>query len=69
MAVAPCKDCLKKGCGIYHDRCPDYMAYKEAQKKENDERKERMKYELDYKSMEVERVLRRRKEQSRLKQR
>lgn len=26
--VAPCRDCEKSGCGIYHSECPAYLAYK-----------------------------------------
>lgn len=25
---APCKNCEKIGCGIYHSECPEYLAYK-----------------------------------------
>lgn len=25
----PCKDCERKGCGTYHDTCPEYRAYRE----------------------------------------
>ena len=24
---APCKDCERKGCGAYHDRCPAFMEW------------------------------------------
>ena len=38
----PCKDCPKKGCGTYHDVCPEYQAYRakvdEIHKKFNVER-------------------------------
>lgn len=30
---APCKSCNKKGCGSYHDICPEYQTFK----KQNDE--------------------------------
>ena len=33
---SPCKHCEKKGCGAYHNRCPDYLAWR----KELDERNE-----------------------------
>ena len=26
---SPCIDCEKKGCGSYHDECPEYNEYKE----------------------------------------
>ena len=26
--IGVCKDCPKKGCGAYHDVCPDYQAEK-----------------------------------------
>ena len=25
---SPCINCEKKGCGSYHDKCPDYLKYK-----------------------------------------
>ena len=25
----PCIDCVKKGCGAYHDKCPENIKYKE----------------------------------------
>lgn len=28
MAVAPCKDCEKKGCGAYHSQCTAYLEYR-----------------------------------------
>ena len=28
MKIAPCKDCPKKGCGPYHDECPEYQEFK-----------------------------------------
>lgn len=26
---APCKRCQKRGCGIYHDQCEKYQAFRE----------------------------------------
>lgn len=23
----PCKDCKKKGCGVYHSQCKEYLEY------------------------------------------
>ena len=28
MRVAPCKECSMKGCGAFHDVCPDYQNWK-----------------------------------------
>lgn len=25
----PCKNCNKKGCGTFHDKCEPYLAYRE----------------------------------------
>lgn len=25
---APCVDCPRKGCGAYHDQCPEFQQYK-----------------------------------------
>lgn len=32
----PCRDCPGKGCGAYHNQCPDYLKWR----KELDERNE-----------------------------
>lgn len=24
----PCKDCERKGCGAYHDQCPEFREYR-----------------------------------------
>lgn len=69
MAEAPCKDCEKKGCGAYHDKCPEYLAFKEQHKKEKEERQSRIKVEMDYRTMTIEKALKRKKDLSRLKQR
>lgn len=29
MKRPPCKDCERKGCGSYHDECPEYLKWKE----------------------------------------
>ena len=34
----PCKDCARKGCGMYHDICPEYNKWKKAE----DEKKEQI---------------------------
>ncbi len=28
MRVAPCKNCSMKGCGKFHDVCPDYQSWR-----------------------------------------
>lgn len=36
---APCKECPRKGCGAYHDKCKEFAEYKaklEANKKQQD---------------------------------
>ena len=30
----PCKDCPQKGCGAYHDICPEHTEWKEEFEKE-----------------------------------
>lgn len=25
--LCPCKDCEKKGCGVYHDKCEEYQKF------------------------------------------
>lgn len=27
--ITPCKNCPRKGCGSYHDSCPEYQDYVE----------------------------------------
>lgn len=36
----PCKDCEKKGCGLYHDICPLYQQFKKEREKEYKYRKD-----------------------------
>lgn len=36
----PCKDCPNIGCGVYHDKCPEYQAFRADQLKEYNRRKE-----------------------------
>lgn len=31
--VAPCKDCERKGCGSYHDKCEKFIKFKNAKAK------------------------------------
>ena len=37
MMENSCKDCQRKGCGAYHDECPEHQAWKEQEwiKREN----------------------------------
>lgn len=69
MLEAPCKNCPKKGCGVYHDICPEYQEFKRESKNLSDERYKRGKYEDDYRSVAVERSLRIKKYRTRRKQR
>lgn len=38
--MSPCKDCPRQGCGIYHDNCPDYIAFKNARKEVHDKQRD-----------------------------
>lgn len=43
--ICPCKDCEKKGCGIYHSQCQAYLDYAQWRKDINEkERKSKMFY-------------------------
>lgn len=33
----PCKNCEKRGCGAYHDKCKPYQKYKEEVRKAHKE--------------------------------
>lgn len=44
--TAPCIDCDKKGCGSYHDKCPEYQQFKQEKEKELTERLKR-RHQLD----------------------
>lgn len=35
MRPAPCKDCERKGCGSYHDKCLDYLQWKKEKAEDN----------------------------------
>ena len=40
--LCPCKDCDKKGCGVYHDECQPYQEFVKWKRAKNDEeRKEK----------------------------
>lgn len=40
--ICPCKDCEKKGCGVYHSKCEKYLKYVEWKRAVNEiERKEK----------------------------
>lgn len=28
MRSCPCKECENKGCGSFHDKCPEYVSWK-----------------------------------------
>ena len=40
--ICPCKDCNKKGCGVYHSQCKPYLEFVAWRKSVNEaERKEK----------------------------
>ena len=69
MIEAPCKDCPRKGCGSYHDKCTEFKKYKEEADKIKREKQERLRYEMDYRNMAIENCIKRNKDRTRLKQR
>lgn len=38
MNDAPCKNCPKKGCGTYHDKCIEYINWRDAKREASEER-------------------------------
>lgn len=34
----PCKDCPKKGCGRYHDECPEFQEFRRSREEVYKER-------------------------------
>lgn len=36
--IAPCKDCDKKGCGLYHTQCEAYLEFRRLKDEENRKR-------------------------------
>lgn len=46
MAYCPCKDCEKKGCGPYHDKCEPYQKYVRENQAEKKDRRNR--YDADF---------------------
>ena len=36
---APCMGCERRGCGVYHDECPEYQKYRKEKMKEHEQRK------------------------------
>ena len=69
MKEAPCKDCPKKGCGAYHDKCPEYKEFKEYQLKSKEEYKKKLMVEVEMNSYITEKALKAKKLRTRLKQR
>lgn len=65
MKIAPCKDCPRKGCGAYHDECPDYQAFRKERDKFNDELHEKKKSD----EIVIQRAIRHKIHRTRLKQR
>lgn len=49
MIQAPCKDCLKKGCGSFHDECQKYLDWTEYRKKIAEAERKRKEEERKYK--------------------
>lgn len=45
--ICPCKDCEKKGCGVYHSQCKEYLDYVKWKQSVNEEiRKDKLEYRL-----------------------
>lgn len=65
MKTAPCKDCPRKGCGAYHDECPDYQEFRKERDKLNDELHEKKKSD----EIIIQRAIRHKIHRTRLKQR
>lgn len=40
MINCPCVNCEKKGCGVYHDECEKFLAFKRDSAAEAEKRKE-----------------------------
>ena len=39
MIANPCKDCERQGCGVYHDKCPEYQEFRKKKFEEYEKRK------------------------------
>lgn len=35
----PCMECPKVGCGVYHDKCPEYQEFRHGREQEYKKRK------------------------------
>jgi hypothetical protein len=46
MKEAPCKNCEKRGCGNYHDKCEAYKQYKEQQNAVSESKKKALMEEI-----------------------
>lgn len=43
--ICPCKDCEKKGCGVYHSKCEKYLEFVKWRQSVNEiERKEKKRF-------------------------
>ena len=45
--IAPCMDCPNKGCGAYHNECPEYLSWKN----ELDTKNEKIRNQKETRSM------------------
>ena len=46
----PCMNCENVGCGVYHDKCPEYQAYRSYLKEDYEKRKKKLqlRHDLNY---------------------
>lgn len=52
--IAPCKYCERKGCGAYHNECPDYKEYRDKLDKDHEKKCESSKIDEFLKRYEKE---------------
>ena len=40
--ICPCKECARRGCGPFHDKCETYLGWAAEVKRANEERRKRI---------------------------
>lgn len=48
--ICPCKDCVNKGCGIYHSKCKPYLDYVEWKKQVNENERKAKQFSYNIKN-------------------
>lgn len=54
---SPCMACEKKGCGAYHDKCPEFIAFKEKRDAKKNSVMKKKNFDAEYNSFKINNVI------------